>query len=118
MIGWLQPLFHFGLIYFFFLAVINLFHITKYSKWSNRIGNTGKTCKSCTVVGALAYMVGRGERERRGGGKGEKGGMGGWGRPNYVMQYSTVLEQLGIIYTQTHFAFTDYHKWSRIFFNL
>ena len=32
-----------------------------------------------------------------------------------MMQYSTVLEQLGIIYTQTHFACTHYHKWPRIF---
>ena len=42
--------------YFFFLAVINLFDITKRSKWLNRIGNTGNPCKSYTVVGALAYM--------------------------------------------------------------
>ena len=28
----------------------------------------------------------------------------------YMVQYSTVLEHLGIIYTQTH-----YHKWPRIF---
>ena len=43
----------------------------------------------------------------RGGGEGGvgggEGGVGG-GRPNYVVQYSTVLEQLGIMYTQTHFA--------------
>ena len=51
----LYPLFHFGLI-FFFLAVINLFDITKRSKWLNCIGNTGNTCKSYTVVGALAYF--------------------------------------------------------------
>ena len=43
--------------FFFFLAVINLFDITKRSKWLNRIGNTGNTCKSYTVVGALAYML-------------------------------------------------------------
>ena len=42
---------------YFFLAVINLFDITKFSKWLKRIGNTGKTCKCCTVVGALAYML-------------------------------------------------------------
>ena len=33
----------------------------------------------------------------------------------YVVQYSTVLEHLGIIYTQTHFACTHYHKWPRFF---
>ena len=33
----------------------------------------------------------------------------------YVMQYSTVLKQLGIIYTKTHFACTHYHKWPMIF---
>ena len=49
----LCPPFHFGL---FFLAVNNLFDITKCSKWLNRIGNTGKTCKSYTVVGALTIM--------------------------------------------------------------
>ena len=31
------------------------------------------------------------------------------------MQYSAELEQLGIIYTQTHFACTHYHKWPRSF---
>ena len=41
---------------YFFLAVIILFDITKFSKWLNLIENTGKTCKSYTVVGALAYM--------------------------------------------------------------
>ena len=35
--------------------------------------------------------------------------------PNNVIQYSTVLEKLGIIYTQTHFACIHYHKWPRIF---
>ena len=37
------------------------------------------------------------------------------GGANNVIQYRTVLEQLGIIYTQTHFACTHYHKWPRIF---
>ena len=46
---------------------------------------------------------------------GEGGVQGEEGRPNYVMQYSTVLEQLGIIYTQTHFACIHIHKWPRIF---
>ena len=52
-----RHLFNYNLMTFFFLAVINLFDITKCSKWLNRIGNTGKTCKSYTVVGALAYML-------------------------------------------------------------
>ena len=43
------------------------------------------------------------------------GGGGGGGGDGGGMQYSTVLEQLGIIYTQTHFACTHYHKWPRIF---
>ena len=32
-----------------------------------------------------------------------------------MMQYSAVLEQLGIIYTQTHFACTHYNKWPKNF---
>ena len=72
------------------------------------------------VGGGEEGVGGRGSSGEGGmGGRGEWGGSGGrgkWGgRPNYVMQYCTVLEQLGIIYTQTHFACTHYHKWPTIF---
>ena len=39
-----------------------------------------------------------------------QGGVGRGGGANNATQYSTALEQFGIIYKQTHFACTHYHK--------